>query len=197
MRGICSNVLGGFVIGLAISIAVGQLDKLLGFEARTMNFVPDILLIAQDIGQTHLPTLVVGLVSLGLLFSIDKFIPKLPGAITVVVLSIVLSGVLDFEAMGIHIVGDIPAGLPPIGLPSGIALGDIFDLLPGAVAIALVGFAGKILGPLGIFYYMYLGKWTFPALIMNVTNDFIWLIPFAVYLFDSFLLFRKSWTGKI
>jgi high affinity sulfate transporter 1 len=137
-------VLGGFVIGLAISIAVGQLDKLLGFEARTMNFIPDILLIAQDIGQTHLTTLVVGLVSLGLLFFIDRFFPKLPGAITVLALAIILSELLDLEAMGVHIVGEIPAGLPPIGLPSGLTLGDIFDLLPGAVAIALVGFAESV-----------------------------------------------------
>ncbi len=137
-------VLGGFVIGLAISIAVGQLDKLLGFEARTINFVPDILLIAQDIGQTHMPTLVVGVVSLGLLFFIDKFIPRLPGAITVLALAIILSGLLDLEAMGVHIVGEIPAGLPPIGLPLGITLADILDLLPGAVAIALVGFAESV-----------------------------------------------------
>lgn len=58
--------------------------------------------------------------------------------------------------------------------------------------LALVGFVGKILGPLGIIYYMYLGKWTFPAIIMNVTNDFIWLIPFAIYLFDSFPYFKHS-----
>ncbi len=51
--------------------------------------------------------------------------------------------------------------------------------------LALVGFVGKILGPIGIFYYIYLGKWTFSALIMNLTNDFIWLIPFAIYLFDA------------
>lgn len=58
--------------------------------------------------------------------------------------------------------------------------------------LALVGFVGKILGPLGIIYYMFIGKWTFPAIIMNVTNDFIWLIPFAVYLWDAFPYFKES-----
>lgn len=58
--------------------------------------------------------------------------------------------------------------------------------------LALVGFVGKILGPIGIFYYIYIGKWTFSALIMNLTNDFIWLIPFAVYLYDAFPFFRKD-----
>lgn len=58
--------------------------------------------------------------------------------------------------------------------------------------LALVGFVGKILGPLGIFYYIFIGKWTFAALIMNLTNDFIWLLPFAVYLYDSFPYFKKD-----
>ncbi len=63
--------------------------------------------------------------------------------------------------------------------------------------LALVGFIGKILGPLGAIYYIYIGKWTFSALIMNLTNDFIWLIPFAIYLYDSFPYFRKDLTEKL
>lgn len=59
--------------------------------------------------------------------------------------------------------------------------------------LALVGFVGKILGPLGIFYYIYIGKWTFNSLIMNLTNDFIWLIPFAIYLYDSWEFYKKDW----
>jgi hypothetical protein len=58
--------------------------------------------------------------------------------------------------------------------------------------LALVGFAGKILGPIGAIYYVYLGKWTFAALIMNLTNDFVWLIPFAVYLYDAFSYYRRD-----
>jgi uncharacterized membrane protein len=51
--------------------------------------------------------------------------------------------------------------------------------------LAAVGFIGKILGPIGIIYYINIGKWTFDSIIMNVTNDFIWLIPFGLYLWDS------------
>jgi hypothetical protein len=60
--------------------------------------------------------------------------------------------------------------------------------------LALVGFAGKILGPIGAIYYVYLGKWTFAALIMNLTNDFIWLIPFAVYLCDAFPYYKRDFS---
>jgi high affinity sulfate transporter 1 len=134
-------VLGGFVIGLAISIAVGQLDKILGYEVEPLNFVPDILAIIRDLGMTHIPTLIVGVVSLALLFLMHKYTPKIPAAITVVFLAIILSGVFDFEAAGIHIVGEIPAGLPELGLPDGLTVEAILVLLPGAVAVALVAFA--------------------------------------------------------
>lgn len=63
--------------------------------------------------------------------------------------------------------------------------------------LALVGFIGKILGPIGAIYYVSLGKWTFSALIMNLTNDFIWLIPFALYLYDSFPFYKKDLTENI
>lgn len=63
--------------------------------------------------------------------------------------------------------------------------------------LALVGFVGKILGPIGAIYYVSLGKWTFSALIMNLTNDFIWLIPFAIYLYDSFPFYKQDFSKKL
>jgi high affinity sulfate transporter 1 len=137
-------VLDGFIVGLAITIVVGQLDKLLGYEVESLNFVPDVLLLIKDIGMTHWPTLVVGLVSLALLFLLEEYVPKIPAAITVLFLAIALSALLDFESMGIHIVGEIPAGLPPIGLPGGVTLDQVAALLPGAAAIALVAFAESV-----------------------------------------------------
>ena len=71
-------VLDGFIVGLAITIVVGQLDKLLGYEVESLDFVPDVLLILKDIGMTHWPTLVVGLVSLALLFLLEEYVPKIP-----------------------------------------------------------------------------------------------------------------------
>ncbi len=126
-------VLDGFVIGVAITVVVGQLDKILGYEAaeNELWFIPDVIVIASDLAMTHWPTLVVGLVSLALLFIIEKYIPKLPGAITVLVLAIVVSALLDFESRGIHIVGEIPSGLPTFGRPD-VTLTQLRSLVPGA-----------------------------------------------------------------
>jgi high affinity sulfate transporter 1 len=137
-------VLDGFIVGLAITIVVGQLDKLLGYEVESLDFIPDILVLFSDFSMTHWPTLVVGLVSLALLFLMEKYIPKVPAAITVLFLAIIASALIGFEDMGIHIVGEIPAGLPPIGLPGGITLDQVLALLPGAAAIAVVAFAESV-----------------------------------------------------
>jgi MFS superfamily sulfate permease-like transporter len=137
-------VLDGFIVGLAITIVVGQLDKLLGYEVESLDFVPDVLVLLKDFGMTHWPTLVVGLVSLALLFLMEKYIPKVPAAITVLFLAIIASALLGFEGMGIHIVGEIPAGLPPISLPEGITLDQVLSLMPGAAAIAVVAFAESV-----------------------------------------------------
>ncbi|UCC53566.1 MAG: SulP family inorganic anion transporter [Anaerolineaceae bacterium] len=137
-------VLDGFIVGVAITIVVGQLDKLLGYEVESeLEFIPDILLILSELGMTHWPTLLVGLVSLALLFLIEKYLPRVPAAITVLVLAIVVSALLDFESLGIHIVGEIPAGLPDFGLP-GITLDQLASLIPGALAVVLVAYSESI-----------------------------------------------------
>ena len=85
-------VLDGFIVGVAITIVVGQLDKLLGYKIPAeLDFIPDIFLLIGDAASVYWPTVVVGLVSLALLFLIERFIPRLPGAITVLFLSIIVS----------------------------------------------------------------------------------------------------------
>jgi len=58
--------------------------------------------------------------------------------------------------------------------------------------LAAVGFLGKVLGPIGMLVLISQSKWKPGALIMNVTNDFIWLIPFAIYLWDSWPFYKKD-----
>lgn len=137
-------VLDGFVVGVAISIAVGQLDKILGFEPEGYDFVPDLFQFFAHLNETHLPTLIVGTVSLLLLFALHKFTPKLPAPLIVLFLSIAASSLFDFESMGIHIVGEIPARLPEFGLPEGVGWLELLKVAPGAVGVALVAFAESV-----------------------------------------------------
>ncbi len=138
-------VLDGFVVGVAITIAVGQLDKLLGYEPeKAYDFVPEVLAFIGDIGMIQWPTFIVGLTSLLLLFAMHKYTPKIPAAIVLLFLSIAVSGLLGFEQMGIAIVGEIPAGLPDFGLPEGLTPADLLAVAPGAAGVALVAFAESV-----------------------------------------------------
>ena len=51
--------------------------------------------------------------------------------------------------------------------------------------VVAVGLAGKILGPIGMLWLILTGAWPLSAIVLCVTNDFIWWIPFALYLHDG------------
>lgn len=53
----------------------------------------------------------------------------------------------------------------------------------GAV-IAAVGLLGKVLGPIGLAGLIWSGAWPMKSIVLCVTNDFIWWIPFVLYLID-------------
>ncbi len=137
-------VLTGFVVGLALTIVAGQFDKMLGYSVEDAGFFQEIWLFIKDLGMANLPTVAVGLISLGLLFAIHKFIPKIPAALAVMVLSIASVSIFNLEAYGVHVVGYIPTGLPSFGLPHGITFSDMALLLPGAAGIALVAFSESV-----------------------------------------------------
>ena len=138
-------VLTGFISGLALVIGVGQVDKLFGIEAEGENFFQQVWDIVIHLGDTHLETFLVGAGCLALLFGLKRFAPRTPAALITVAASIIAVTVFDLEDRGVHVAGDIPAGLPPLALP-GIDFGDALDLLPGAIALALVAYAESIAG---------------------------------------------------
>jgi hypothetical protein len=51
--------------------------------------------------------------------------------------------------------------------------------------IAAVGLAGKVLGPIGMLWLIWRGVWPASAIALCLTNDFIWWIPFGLYLRDA------------
>ena len=138
-------VLTGFIIGLALVIGAGQADKLFGIDAEGDDFFAVIWDIIVNLGDTHLETLLVGAGCLVLLFGLKRFVPRAPAALITVALSIIAVALFDLDNRGVHIVGDIPAGLPPLDIPD-VGLADFQDLLPGALGLALVVYAESIAG---------------------------------------------------
>ena len=134
------SVLTGFVTGLALTIAIKQVPKLFGIEGSSGNFWERLYDILIHLDELHLLTLVIGIISIALLFFLEHRFHKLPAALLVMVLGIIVSSLFALEARGVHVVGEIPAGLAPPKLP-GLSLEQWLLLMAGAFGIALVNFA--------------------------------------------------------
>jgi hypothetical protein len=58
--------------------------------------------------------------------------------------------------------------------------------------LAAVGLTGKVLGPIGLAQLILSGEWPATTVLLSITNDLIWWIPFAIYLYDSWPYFRRD-----
>lgn len=133
-------VLKGFLAGIALVVIAGEASKLFGVSGTDGNFFQDVWAIIIQLPQASPATTVVGVTSLVLLFAFKRFTPKLPGAFFVVILAILASSIFDLFAAGVAIVGQVEAGIFPLGLPD-VTLEVIIRLVPGALGIVLVGYA--------------------------------------------------------
>ena len=134
------SVLIGFVTGLALTIAIKQVPKLFGIEGGSGNFWERLYEIIIQLNEIHVLTLVLGLVCIALLFFMEHRFHKLPAALIIMLLGIIVSSIFALEELGVEVVGEIPAGLAPPKLP-GIPLEQWLLLVPGALGLALVNFA--------------------------------------------------------
>jgi anti-anti-sigma factor len=141
---ISEPVLKGFIIGLALTIVVGQLPDLFGVEGGGGDFFEKLWDLLGRRGQTSWTTLAVGLASLALVLGLRRFAPAVPGSLVAVLGGIAAVAVLDLDGHGVEIVGQIDSGLPALGGAGGgrsrlPVL--IFDTLPGlfiGIAVSLL-----------------------------------------------------------
>lgn len=133
-------VMEGFIVGLSISIIIGQLDSLVGVEIDGGNSLAELADVLSQFLSWDAMTLAVGAGSLALLFVMERYMRRIPGALTVVVLGIVLVSIFNLDEQGLAIVGEIPSGLPDFGVPD-IDASQWLALIPGGFAIVLVGFS--------------------------------------------------------
>jgi hypothetical protein len=139
---ISEPVLKGFIIGLALTIVAGQLPDLFGVEGGGGNFFEKLRHLLSNLDQTSVTTLAVGLASLALVLGLRRFAPAVPGSLVAVLVGIAAVWLLDLDAHGVEIVGQINSGLPALGTPD-VAAADYLALAlaPAAAGVMLVGFA--------------------------------------------------------
>ncbi|WP_226667829.1 SulP family inorganic anion transporter [Metabacillus litoralis] len=134
------SVMNGYTSAAAIVIGLSQIKHLLGINIGNHLQIHQILMdIVNVVNETNIITVVIGIVSITLLMLLKRIAPRLPGALLLVILSIVVVSFLNLDKSGVKIVGSVPKGFPLFSLPS-ISLELIQLLIPMAITIALLGF---------------------------------------------------------
>ena len=138
---ISEPVIKGFIIGLALTILIGQVPKLLGVEKEAGgDFFEQLWGVITELGDVDGLTLAVGLGSLAVVLGLRRFAPVVPGSLVAVALGIAAVELFGLDDEGLDIVGSIDSGLPSFGTPD-VSLADYGDLAAGAIGVMLVGFA--------------------------------------------------------
>lgn len=105
-------VVVGFTNAAAIIIALSQLNKLLGVSVgRSESFLVDIWGVVRLVGDTHWPTLAMGMSAFAIMVLMKKYLPKWPGVLIAVAFTTVISWVAEFERVGragLADFGDLP-----------------------------------------------------------------------------------------
>ena len=140
---ISDPILVGFKTGAALYIASTQLPKLFGITGVSGNFFERVFHVVSSLPQTHLLSLTIGLAAIGLFISFEAAFPGRPTTLVVVVAAILAMTVFHLADRGIHIVGDLPTGLPDVSLPH-IHVSDIGTLIPIALACFLLAYGKSI-----------------------------------------------------
>lgn len=135
----------GYMTGLALTIVVGQLPKLFGFSVHSDNLIGDITGFVDGIrkDETVTAAVLIGLFGLAVMLVLQRWLPKIPGVLVAVVLSIGAAVLFDLGGHGVALVGTLPQGLPPFTVPS-VSVSDLGLLVAGALGISLVALTDTI-----------------------------------------------------
>jgi high affinity sulfate transporter 1 len=135
---VSETVLVGFKCGIAFVLASTQIPKLLGFAGGHGGFWERAAGIAAHLGETNPTALVLGTVALVILIGGKFLLPGKPIALVVVVAGILATSALDLPAAGVKVLGTVPQGLPPLGIPA-LTFADLDGIFPIALACFLLG----------------------------------------------------------
>ena len=135
----------GYMNGLALTILVGQLPKLFGFKVSAEGLIGEVTGFVKGLarGEAVAAAAVVGIAGIVLILVLQRWLPKVPAVLIMVVLAIAATSVFSLADHGVSLVGVLPKGFPPLTVPH-VGLADLGPLFAGALGIALVSLADTI-----------------------------------------------------
>jgi len=142
---LAESVLVGFVFGIGLDVAVGQLKHVTGTHVTGESVWQKLASWIASLPQTSTTTLIVGAAALVILIVLKIYAPRVPGALVTLVLGIGASAIFDLSTQGVAVVGKVPRGLPIPAIPDISLITKNFGLiLSGAIGVLLVGFSESL-----------------------------------------------------
>jgi len=137
-------ILVGFLNGMSLSIALGQIGKIFGFAIEKEGIFPRLIEFVSKVALTHLPTVAIGAGAFFVLIVSPKLIPRVPAALVAMVVTGAAVMLLGLDGAGVKIIGAVPAGLPRFRIPA-VPLEYLPHLFAEAAGLALIGFSSMML----------------------------------------------------
>ena len=131
------TVLVGFLTGVGVQVALGELPDMLGLSGGAHGVLRQLAFTITHAPHAHLPTVAITVAVLAIILGGERLLPRAPGALIAVVGSIVASASFHWEQSTIALVGAVPGGLPKIGAPP-VAYSDLLMILPVAFSCFVV-----------------------------------------------------------
>jgi len=137
-------ILVGFLNGVALSIALGQVGKILGFETNAKGIIPRFVELVSKSNQTHWPTLALAAGLFMVLVLSPKVVRIVPAALLALMVGGIVVKLMRLEDFGVKTIGVVPSGFPTLGFPR-IPVDLLPDVTGEAVGLALISFSSMML----------------------------------------------------
>ena len=123
------TVLVGFLTGVGVQVAIGQIHEMLSIEANGHGFLRQTLFTLRHLNETHLPSALIALTVVAVIVGFEFLAPRFPGALIALVGMTAASAIRNWAGHGVRVVGSVPGGLPHLSVPH-ITLSDVMLVLP-------------------------------------------------------------------
>ena len=132
------SVLIGFLTGVGIQVAIGQVAGMFGVsEGSGMGPVTKFIRTLGKIPDASWTTFAVTASVFVIIFGLKRVNKKIPGGLVALIITIAASWTLDLESHGVAVLGSVPSGLPSVGIPD-VGWDELTTLIPVAGAIFIV-----------------------------------------------------------
>lgn len=123
------TVLVGFLAGVGIQVAIGEIHDMLGIDPEGHGFLQQTLFTARHLGEFHLPSTLIALTVVAVIVGFEFLAPRFPGALLALAGMTTASAVLHWSSHGVHVIGEVPSGIPHLFIPH-FSLQDVNMILP-------------------------------------------------------------------